>query len=76
MDAPRWKFSVGPYQGWLVGSQSWEVRDKRTGETIGTARNMSDCCRLAERFHEEDLRPDAFSQWADAEMGIDGSYRD
>lgn len=56
MDAPRWKFSVGPYQGWLVGSQSWEVRDKRTGETLATAQNMSDCCRKAERLHEAEAK--------------------
>ena len=48
---PRHKFSVGPFQGWLVGSQVWEVRDRRTGEILDTARNMSDCCRKAERLH-------------------------
>ncbi len=51
---PRHKFSVGPFQGWLVGPQSWQVRDKRTGEIICTARNMSDCCRKAESLHMQE----------------------
>lgn len=56
---PRFKFSVGPYQGWLVGPQSWEVRDKRTGETLATAQNMSDCCRKAERLHASEKEASA-----------------
>ncbi len=51
---PTHKFSVGPFQGWLVGKQLWAVRDKRSGAEIAHARNMSDCCRICERLHDNE----------------------
>lgn len=48
---PVQKFRVGPFEGWLVGKQQWEVR--RDGKVLETARNMSDCCRAAERLYRE-----------------------
>lgn len=50
------KFSVGPFQGWLVGKQEWEVR--HNGNVVATARNMSDCCRAAERLNRANKNPD------------------
>lgn len=44
------KFSVGKFQGWLVGKMMWEVRFN--GRVIATATNMSECCRKAEYFYK------------------------
>ena len=48
----RHKFSVGAFQGWLCGSQHWEVRH-RNGLVMGRAKNMMECARLATRFNDQ-----------------------
>jgi hypothetical protein len=49
------KFRVGNFEGWLLGKQVWVVKDRRTGAVVGSATNMSDCCKKAERLHNEEL---------------------
>jgi predicted house-cleaning NTP pyrophosphatase (Maf/HAM1 superfamily) len=48
----RHKFSVGAFQGWLCGSQHWEVRH-RDGLVMGRAKNMMECARIATRFSDQ-----------------------
>jgi hypothetical protein len=49
---PRHKFSVGPFQGWIIGKQLWAVRDKRSGAELAHASSMNECSRLAQRFYD------------------------
>lgn len=48
------KFRFGNFEGWLMGKQSWAVRDRRNGNVVGMATNMSDCARIAERLYNTD----------------------
>ena len=43
------KFSVGRFQGWLVGKMVWELR--LDGEVILTAKSMGECLKWANYYH-------------------------
>ena len=55
---PTIKGRVGEFEYGHVGSQSWIVRDRRTGETVGTARDLSGASQRAIKAHETEFAND------------------
>jgi hypothetical protein len=45
------KGRVGKFSVWLVGSQQWEIKNRRTGEVVATAQNMNGAFKIAEQFN-------------------------
>lgn len=54
-NAPTIKGRVGEFEYGHVGSQNWIVRDRRTGETVGAARNLSGASQRAIKAHETEF---------------------